>query len=60
MATVTTQSPITGRLYNFEIAGTEPTAEERNAIAQYLLSTEQGPAAQEELTAGRNIEPLAI
>ena len=40
MGQVTTRSPLTGRLYTFNVAGNEPTEQERLAVAQYLIATE--------------------
>jgi hypothetical protein len=40
MGQVTTRSPLTGRLYTFNVAGDQPTEQERLAVAQYLIATE--------------------
>lgn len=40
MGQVTTRSPLTGRLYTFNVAGDQPTEQERLAVAQYLIASE--------------------
>jgi len=51
MAVVSTKSPFTGFEYKFKIAGDQPTQQEREVIAQYLIATEkplqQAPEDQE-------------
>ena len=49
MPIVNTISPLTGRNYRVEIAGNEPTQEERVEIANWLLQTEGYSQPQQEL-----------